>query len=78
MDPADLGPGTLTWLGGTGTVLLCGFSWLRKSLSWDVLDGTMDNADIGTVRRLAEMLDSERSAAWACSVRQHTLSLPPN
>lgn len=22
MDPADLGPGTVTWLGGTGTVLL--------------------------------------------------------
>ncbi|QNL87622.1 Methyl-accepting chemotaxis protein [Pseudomonas putida] len=33
MDPTDLGPGTATWLGGTSTVLLGGFLWLRKWLS---------------------------------------------
>jgi chromosome segregation ATPase len=62
MDPTDLGPGTLTWLGGTGTVLLGGFLWLRKFLSKDAADRAMDNADIGTVRRLNELLDSERAA----------------
>lgn len=62
MDPTDLGPGTATWLGGTGTVLLGGFLWLRKLLSKDAADRAMDNADIGTVRRLNELLDSEREA----------------
>lgn len=62
MDPTDLGPGTATWLGGTGTVLLGGFLWLRKFLSKDATDRAMDNADIGTVRRLNELLDSEREA----------------
>lgn len=62
MDPTDLGPGTATWLGGTGTVLLGGFLWLRKFLSKDATDRAMDNADIGTVRRLNELLDSERAA----------------
>lgn len=62
MDPTDLGPGTATWLGGTGTVLLGGFLWLRKFLSKDAADRAMDNADIGTVRRLNELLDSEREA----------------
>lgn len=62
MDPTDLGPGTFTWLGGTGTVLLGGFLWLRKFLSKDATDRAMDNADIGTVRRLNELLDSERTA----------------
>lgn len=62
MDPTDLGPGTATWLGGTGTVLLGGFLWLRKFLSKDAADRAMDSADIGTVRRLNELLDSEREA----------------
>lgn len=62
MDPTDLGPGTATWLGGTGTILLGGFLWLRKFLSRDATDRAMDNADIGTVRRLNELLDSERQA----------------
>ncbi|MEZ0197439.1 chemotaxis protein [Pseudomonas qingdaonensis] len=62
MDPTDLGTGTATWLGGTGTVLLGGFLWLRKFLSKDAADRAMDNADIGTVRRLNELLDSEREA----------------
>ncbi|MCF5392947.1 chemotaxis protein, partial [Pseudomonas syringae] len=38
MDPTDLGPGTATWLGGTGTILLGGFLWLRKFLSRDATD----------------------------------------
>ena len=38
VDPTDLGPGTATWLGGTGTVLLGGFLWLRKWLSRDATD----------------------------------------
>ncbi len=56
MDPTDLGPGTATWLGGTGTILLGGFLWLRKFLSKDAADRAMDNADIGTVRRLKLIL----------------------
>jgi hypothetical protein len=62
MDPTDLGPGTVTWLGGTGTVLLGGFLWLRKWLSRDATDRAMDTADIGVVRRLNELLDIEREA----------------
>lgn len=62
MDPTDLGPGTATWLGGTGTVLLGGFLWLRKWLSRDATDRAMDTADIGVVRRLNELLDIEREA----------------
>ncbi|CAI3787493.1 hypothetical protein AHFPHNDE_01157 [Pseudomonas sp. MM227] len=69
MDPTDLGPGTATWLGGTGTVLLGGFLWLRKFLSKDATDRAMDNADIGTVRRLNELLDSERARANAAEAR---------
>lgn len=69
MDPTDLGPGTATWLGGTGTVLLGGFLWLRKFLSKDATDRAMDNADIGTVRRLNELLDSEREARKLAETR---------
>lgn len=69
MDPTDLGPGTATWLGGTGTVLLGGFIWLRKFLSKDAADRAMDNADIGTVRRLNELLDSEREARKLAETR---------
>ncbi|KFE51118.1 chemotaxis protein [Pseudomonas syringae] len=69
MDPTDLGPGTFTWLGGTGTVLLGGFLWLRKFLSKDATDRAMDNADIGTVRRLNELLDTERARANAAEAR---------
>ncbi|EGH74994.1 hypothetical protein PSYAR_31070, partial [Pseudomonas syringae pv. aceris str. M302273] len=46
----------------TGTILLGGFLWLRRFLSKDATDRAMDNADIGTVRRLNELLDSERLA----------------
>jgi predicted RNase H-like nuclease (RuvC/YqgF family) len=69
MDPTDLGPGTATWLGGTGTVLLGGFLWLRKFLSKDAADRAMDSADIGTVRRLNELLDTERNRANAAEAR---------
>ena len=69
MDPTDLGPGTATWLGGTGTVLLGGFLWLRKFLSKDATDRAMDNADTGTVRRLNELLDSEREARKLAEAR---------
>lgn len=31
MDPTDLGPGTATWLDGTGTVLLGGFIRVQAS-----------------------------------------------
>ncbi|PBP99398.1 chemotaxis protein [Pseudomonas congelans] len=69
MDPTDLGPGTATWLDGTGTILLGGFLWLRKFLSRDATDRAMDNADIGTVRRLNELLDSERIARKEAEAR---------
>lgn len=69
MDPTDLGPGTATWLGGTGTVLLGGFLWLKKFLAKEATERAMDNADIGTVRRLNELLDSERARANAAEAR---------
>ncbi|MCK0542771.1 DUF3450 domain-containing protein [Pseudomonas syringae pv. aptata] len=69
MDPTDLGPGTATWLGGTGTILLGGFLWLRKLLSRDATDRAMDNADIGTARRLNELLDSGRLARKEAEAR---------
>lgn len=69
MDPTDLGPGTATWLGGTGTVLLGAFLWLRKFLAKDATERAMDNADIGTVRRLNELLDTERARANAAEAR---------
>ena len=69
MDPTDLGPGTITWLGGTGTVLLGGLLWLRKWLSRDAADRAMDNADIGVVRRLNELLDIERDARREAQAR---------
>ncbi|MCY1417730.1 hypothetical protein D9M71_332710 [compost metagenome] len=62
MDPTDLGPGTVTWLSGTGTVLLGAFLWLRKWLSRDAAERAMDTADIAVVRRLTELLDIERDA----------------
>ena len=69
MDPTDLGPGTATWLGGTGTVLLGGILWLKRYLQKDATERAMDNADIGTVRRLNELLDSERTRANAAEAR---------
>ena len=69
MDPTDLGPGTATWLGGTGITLLGGFLTLRKFLARDATERAMDNADIGTVRRLNELLDIERTRANAAEAR---------
>lgn len=69
MDPTDLGPGTATWLGGSATVIFGGLLWLRKFLSKDAADRAMDNADIGTVRRLNELLDSERTARKEAEAR---------
>lgn len=69
MDPTDLGPGTATWLTGSGTVLLGGFLWLRKWLSRDAADRAMDSADIGVVRRLNELLDIEREARKEAEAR---------
>lgn len=69
MDPTDLGPGTATWLGGTGLTLVGGFLWLRKFLSKDAADRAMDNADIFTLRRLNELLDSGRVARKEAEAR---------
>ncbi|MFK3605944.1 chemotaxis protein [Pseudomonas fluorescens] len=69
MDPTDLGPGTVTWLGGSATVVLGGLLWLRKFLSKDATDRAMDNADIGTLRRLNELLNQERSARKEAEAR---------
>ena len=52
MDPNDLGPSAFAWLGGSGTILLGVFLWLRKFLSKDATERVMDNADIGTVKDL--------------------------
>ncbi|MFH6564908.1 chemotaxis protein [Pseudomonas kulmbachensis] len=69
MDPTDLGPGTATWLGGSATVVLGGLLWLRKFLSRDATDRAMDNADIGTLRRLNELLNQERAARKEAEAR---------
>lgn len=69
MDPTDLGPGTLTWAGGSLSVVIGGLLWLRRFLSKDATERAMDNADIGTVRRLNELLDSERTARAAAESR---------
>lgn len=69
MDPTDLGAGTVTWLSGSATVILGGLLWLRKFLSKDATDRAMDSADIGTVRRLNELLDSERTARKEAEAR---------
>lgn len=69
MDPTDLGPGTATWLGGSATVILGGLLWLRKFLSKDATDRAMDNADIGTLRRLNELLNQERAARKEAEAR---------
>ncbi|AGN82766.1 chemotaxis protein [Pseudomonas putida] len=62
MDPTDFGPGTVTWLSGTGTVLLGAGLWLRKWLSRDATERAMDSADIAVIRRLTDLLDIERDA----------------
>ncbi|PNA96573.1 MULTISPECIES: chemotaxis protein [unclassified Pseudomonas] len=69
MDPTDLGPGTATWLGGSGIVVTGALLWVRRFLSKDAADRAMDNADIGTVRRLNELLDSEREARKLAETR---------
>ncbi|CAH0647141.1 chemotaxis protein [Pseudomonas putida] len=69
MDPTDLGPGTATWLGGSGIVVTGALLWVRRFLSKDAADRAMDNADIGTVRRLNELLDSEREARKLAEAR---------
>lgn len=69
MDPTDLGPGAATWLGGSATVVLGGLLWLRKFLSKDATDRAMDNADIGTLRRLNELLNQERAARKEAEAR---------
>lgn len=69
MDPNDLGPGTFAWLGGTGTVLLGGLLWLRRFLSKDATDRAMDSADIGTLKRLNELLNQERAARKEAEAR---------
>ena len=69
MDPTDLGPGSATWLGGSATVVLGGLLWLRKFLSKDATDRAMDSADIGTLRRLNELLNQERAARKEAEAR---------
>lgn len=69
MDPTDLGPGTATWLGGSATVVLGGLLWLRNFLSKDATDRAMDSADIGTLRRLNELLNQERAARKEAEAR---------
>ncbi len=69
VDPTDLGPGTATWLGGSATVVLGGLLWLRRFLSKDATDRAMDSADIGTLKRLNELLNQERAARKEAETR---------
>jgi len=78
MDPTDLGPGTVTWLSGTGTVLLGAFLWLRKWLSRDAAERAMDNADIAVIRRLTELLDIERDARREAEAKADQLARERN
>ena len=78
MDPTDLGPGTVTWLSGTGTVLLGAFLWLRKWLSRDAAERAMDSADVAVIRRLTELLDIERDARREAETRADQLARERN
>ncbi|MFF7065754.1 chemotaxis protein [Pseudomonas sp. NPDC008258] len=78
MDPTDLGPGTVTWLSGTGTVLLGAFLWLRKWLSRDATERAMDNADVAVIRRLTELLDLERDARREAEAKADELAQERN
>jgi hypothetical protein len=48
MDPTDLGPGTPTWLGVTGTVLLGSSTVIRDISRKKATERAMDRAEIGT------------------------------
>ena len=48
MDPTDLGPGTPTWLGVTGTVLLGSSTVIRDISRKKATERAMDSAEIGT------------------------------
>lgn len=78
MDPTDFGPGTVTWLGGTGTVLLGAFLWLRKWLSRDAVDRAMDTAEIAVIRYLTELLDIERDARREAQAKADLLTKERN
>ncbi|MDD2136969.1 chemotaxis protein [Pseudomonas kurunegalensis] len=78
MDPTDLGPGTVTWLSGTGTVLLGAFLWLRKWLSRDAAERAMDSADVAVIRRLTELLDIERDARREAEAKADALAKERN
>lgn len=78
MDPTDLGPGTVTWLSGTGTVLLGAFLWLRKWLSKDAAERAMDSADVAVIRRLTELLDIERDARREAETKADQLARERN
>ena len=78
MDPTQLVTVTGTSLGGTGTVLLGGFLWLKKFLAKEATERAMDNADIGTVRRLNDLLDSEREARKLAEARANQLAKERN
>lgn len=58
--------------------MLGGFLWLRKFLSKDATDRTVDNADIGTVRRLNELLDSERETRKLAEARANQFAKERN
>jgi len=58
-----------TWLGGSATVVLGGLLWLRRFLSKDATDRAMDSADIGTLKRLNELLNQERAARKEAEAR---------
>ena len=78
MDPIDLGPGTVTWLSGTGTVLLGAFLWLRRWLSRDATERAMDSADVAVIRRLTELLDLERDARREAEAKADELAKERN
>ncbi|MFH7407583.1 hypothetical protein RA261_27985, partial [Pseudomonas syringae pv. tagetis] len=65
-------------MGRTGTILIGGFLWMSKFLSRDATDRAIDNADNSTVRRLNELLDSEREASKEAEARADQIARERN
>lgn len=57
-------PDSQLWgvIGGAAGAVVAAFVMLRKYLSRDAVDRAGDQADIGAIKRLSDMLDEERKA----------------
>lgn len=70
MNPSDFNSGELGKLiGGAFAAVVAAFLFLRKYLSRDAVDRAGDQADIGAIKRLNDLLDEERKARREAEVR---------